>query len=149
AAKVAALADISAKYYVGPRIRNPQYAALLSSNDLIPCQTSATENNGLAALLNGTMGTLSAYSAAQAEQAKRKAAQEAAIQQAASIAATRTQLAFSIQNTADGHQGVFGTVRNVSPSVLSTIVINVYYVAKSGKVLYTETVRLDGQHLTV
>lgn len=139
---LASLTPIALKYYQGEGTQNSDYKNILQNNALIPRRT-ASSGNGFADLLSGMAGTYTEHLKAKNEEIKR----QQVMQQMAQALSQVTEIHFSIAPTTDGHQGLFGDVRNNGSQPITSIQIAVYYYDSNGKVLHVQPVVLQPLNL--
>lgn len=141
--QLAAIVPLAAHYYRGEGIENPHYKEILAANQLIR-RSNSSSGNGFLDLASGALGTYNEYLRAKNEALQR----EIAMNQRALALRQVTQLTFRIAPTADGHQGLFGEVRNVGTRTITNLQIAVYYYAARGAVLHTQTISLGTRQLS-
>lgn len=139
---LASLAPVALQYYKAEGTQNSDYKDILLNNALIR-RSAASSSNGFADLLQGMADTYTDHLKAKNEELKR----QVAMQQEAQALNRVTELHFSIAPTTDGHQGLFGEVRNLGSQPITSIRIAVYYYGSDGKVLHVQTVVLQPLNL--
>jgi hypothetical protein len=138
ASKVSQLVPLAKKYFAGKGVENPDYANLLTNNELTPRRGIQTDSGLLTALELG-VNTYSQHLEAKNEETKREKeqARNKSYLQFARVSNVRKQ------PTADGHIGLFADISNVSNTLMKTATVTVYYVDGDNNVVYSESGQLS------
>lgn len=140
--KVAGLVPIALQYYAGEGVMNPAYDRLRVENELVPRVATTSDESGLAALLEGALGTYSDYLNAKTEERSRQRTMQQADVEAQQLA-QYTRIEFQLADTQDGHRGIFGQLQNVSNRIIDSANVAIYYIDAANKVIYTQPVNLE------
>lgn len=145
--KTAQLVPVAMKYFKGQGSINDDYQQILSTNELLPRQN--LDNNeddtgsGALAAVGAVLDNYKQHLDAKNEELSRRIKMQQAENEAVRLSRTN----FQIQNTNDGHQGIFGKFQNAGNQVMTGATIMVYYLNASGKTVYSEPVALQGLYL--